>query len=387
MKRNKNGEVMAVRRIMYIIFLLASVWIFIVFIDYSALQLLISLVVIPIILDIITFIASRNVTVNLELKDIYVVKKKTVQLVVKVANPSVLPFIGGIVQIEMRNGFSKETVNKKLKINVSDKEINKYFLDVLPEYCGRIDISVKKFKLYDFTGIWSFKGKIGKAVQLYVLPQSGNVNVSVSDRNNEYIDEPMKFSENEPGDDCSQVFDLREFRDGDKVQRIHWKLSAKRDEMYVKEFSMPIDASAEILLELSLATRENLLKYTDTIIETAYGLSVAFLDQEIYHYISWYDNGTGEIIRREITNEADIWNTLNELYHATLYSESMAIKVYESEGTNRNSYLFYITADEKAVVTYMPHKLFLVGGNSSNENIVGVELGKAYESIEYLGEV
>ena len=378
---------MAVRRIMYIIFLLASVWIFIVFIDYSALQLLISLVVIPVILDIITFIASRNVTVNLELKDIYVVKKKSVQLIIKVANPSILPFIGGVVEIEMRNGFSKETVNKKLKINISDREINKYYLDILPEYCGRIDISVRKFKLYDFTGIWSFKGKVGKSVQLYVLPQSGEVNVSVSDRTNEYIDEPMKFSENEPGDDCSQVFDLREFRDGDKIQRIHWKLTAKRDEIYVKEFSMPIDASAEILLELSLAARDEMLRYADTIIETAYGLSVALLEQEIYHYISWYNNDAGEIIRREITNESDIWNTLNELYHTTLYSESVAIKAYEGECSNRNSYLFYITADEKTVVTYNPHKLFLVGGSSTNEDVVGIELGKAYESIEYLGEV
>lgn len=352
---------MAIRRIMYIIFLLATIWIFIVYVDYSALQLFVSMIIIPAILDIITFIASRNVTAGLELKDIYVVKKKSVQLIVKVANPSLLPFIGAVIEIEMKDGFSGRTVNKKLKINISDREINKFYLDVLPEYCGRIDISIKKFKLYDFTGIWSFKGKIDKTAQLYVLPLNNEEKASISARNNEYIEEPVKFSDNEPGDDCSQVFDIREFREGDRLQRIHWQLSAKKDETYVKEFSLPIDASAEILLELALISKNEVLRNADAIIEKAYGLSVAFLEQEIYHYISWYDSKLGEIVRRDVTSADDIWNILYEIYHTTLYEETTALRLYEGASYNNSVYLFYITSDKDAVVKYEPHELCIVG--------------------------
>lgn len=352
---------MATRRIMYIIFLLATIWIFIVYVDYSALQLFASMIIIPAILDLLTFIASRKVTAGLELKDIYVVKKKSVQLIVKVANPSILPFIGALVEVEMKDGFSGKAVNKKLKINISDRKINKFYLDILPEYCGRIDISIKKFKLYDFTGIWSFKGKTDKMTQLYVLPLNNEEKAYVSARNNEYIEEPVKFSDNEPGDDCSQVFDIREFRDGDRLQRIHWQLSAKKDETYVKEFSLPIDASAEILLELSLLSKNDVLQNADAVIEKAYGLSVAFLEQEIYHYISWYDSKLGEIVRRDVTNADDIWNILYEIYHMTLYEDAVALKLYEGASYNNSVYLFYITTEEDTVVKYEPHEIYVVG--------------------------
>ncbi len=378
---------MAVRRIIYSIFLAVAVWVLIVFIDYSALQLLVSLIIIPLIMGVVTFIATRRITVNLEVKDIYVVKKKSVQLYIKVTNPSILPFISSRIELELKNGFSTEVIKKKLNFNIADREIGKYTLEIRPEYVGRIDILVKKFKLYDYTGLWAFKGKIGREANIYVLPQNGEVNVSVSDRNNEYIDEPMKYSDNESGDDCSQVFDIREFREGDKLQRIHWKLSAKKDDIFVKEFSMPIDASVEILAELSVSDKLNAVEYTDTIIETAYGLSVALLEQEIYHYFSWYSDVAAELVRKEITDENDIWNALYELYHTGLYSQSNAIKVYQEEADRRNSYLFYITADEETIVEYSPHKRFLVGSNSSSEDVVGVELGNVYESIKYLGEV
>ncbi|MBQ4069703.1 MAG: DUF58 domain-containing protein [Lachnospiraceae bacterium] len=352
---------MAIRRIMYIIFLLATIWIFIVYVDYSALQLFVSMIIIPAILDIMAFIASRNVIAGLELKDIYVVKKKSVQLIVKVANPSILPFIGAMVEIEMKDGFGGNTVNKKLKLNISDREINKFYLDMTPEYCGRIDISIKKFKLYDFTGIWSFKGKIDKMVQLYVLPLNNEEQINVIPRNNEYIEEPVKFSDNEPGDDCSQVFDIREFREGDRLQRIHWQLSAKKDETYVKEFSMPIDASAEILLELAFSSNNEVLRNVDAIIEKAYGLSVAFLEQEIYHYISWYDCKRGEIVRRDVTSADDIWNILYEIYHTSLYEDVAALQLYDGISYGNGVYLFYITTDENTVVKYEPHKIYVVG--------------------------
>ena len=378
---------MAIRRLMYGILLAISLWIFIVYIDYSALQLLVSVVIIPLVIGIITFVSSRHVKVNLEVKDMYVVKNKNIPLYIKISNPSVIPFIGGIIQIEMKNSFNNEVIKKKIKFNLTSKEINKFALDIRSDYLGRIEINVKKFKLYDYLGIFSFKGKIGKSTMLYVLPCNGSINLDISDRNNEYIEEPLKYSESEPGDDCSQVFDVRQFREGDKIQKIHWKLSAKKDDLYVKEFSMPIDASAEIMIELSVLDKKDFISYVDTIIETAYALSVALLDKEMYHFFVWYNEASKELVRKEITDTNDIWNTLYEIYHTNIYKESMAYKIYDEEKNNRNSYLFYITADANAQILYSPHKVFLVDGITSNQDVVSVELGNVYESIEYLGEV
>ena len=52
--------------------------------------------------------------------------------------------------------------------------------------------------------------------------------------------EGERFSEEVSGDDPSELFALRDYQPGDRMARIHWKLSARKGEWYVKEFSRPV---------------------------------------------------------------------------------------------------------------------------------------------------
>ena len=45
------------------------------------------------------------------------------------------------------------------------------------------------------------------------------------------------------GDDPSEVFQLREYQQGDDVRRIHWKLSSKLDKLILRESSQTVDRS------------------------------------------------------------------------------------------------------------------------------------------------
>ena len=49
------------------------------------------------------------------------------------------------------------------------------------------------------------------------------------------------------GYDPSELFDVREFQNGDRLQSVHWKLSARTDELMVKELSL-IHISGRICL-------------------------------------------------------------------------------------------------------------------------------------------
>ena len=44
---------------------------------------------------------------------------------------------------------------------------------------------------------------------------------------------------NRRGEDRSEVYQLREYRPGDDIRQIHWKLSSKLDELILKEASQP----------------------------------------------------------------------------------------------------------------------------------------------------
>ena len=45
------------------------------------------------------------------------------------------------------------------------------------------------------------------------------------------------YSREKEGDDPSEVFDIRPMRPGDRMQQVHWKLTARTGEMMVKVFS------------------------------------------------------------------------------------------------------------------------------------------------------
>lgn len=38
-----------------------------------------------------------------------------------------------------------------------------------------------------------------------------------------------------PGDDPGETYDIREYRSGDSIRQIHWKLSGKLDDIMIRE--------------------------------------------------------------------------------------------------------------------------------------------------------
>ena len=64
-----------------------------------------------------------------------------------------------------------------------------------------------------------------------------------------FFGEAEIYDDFHPGDDPSEIFGVREFRAGDKMQSIHWKLSAKSDDLLVRENSQPKACPLVFLLE------------------------------------------------------------------------------------------------------------------------------------------
>ena len=48
------------------------------------------------------------------------------------------------------------------------------------------------------------------------------------------------YEKDRKGEDASEIYDVREYRAGDRMQKVHWKLSAREDTIYIKEFSYPL---------------------------------------------------------------------------------------------------------------------------------------------------
>ena len=98
---------------------------------------------------------------------------------------------------------------------------------------------------------------------------------------------------------------VRDYREGDVMQMVHWKLTAKADQLMIKHYDSINDRCALVLCDWSGIDADVLLK-TDTIIETALAFVRAALDTGIYAAVDLGRSAGGDIIR--ISSEGEFEN-------------------------------------------------------------------------------
>lgn len=128
---------------------------------------------------------------------------------------------------------------------------------------GKNTISLKQIVFYDFFGLFFCKYKIQSKVFVMVLPKEEEevagefLGQEFFDKN---IEEEDHYRTDRPGDDRTEIFDLRNYRDGDDVKNIYWKLFGRRQEMIVKEFSEPIQRMPVLVCNYRLSKEEEKTK-------------------------------------------------------------------------------------------------------------------------------
>lgn len=113
------------------------------------------------------------------------------------------------------------------------------------EHCGCITISYDRLLVYDYLGLFCRRLRKGESTQVYVEPKPivSFLPESIEGRN-------ISLWKPKPGGGFSENHDLRQYRPGDDLRGIHWKMSAKTGTLIYRE---PIEpAQKGYLLTLSL---------------------------------------------------------------------------------------------------------------------------------------
>lgn len=115
------------------------------------------------------------------------------------------------------------------------------------------------------------------------------------------------------GNDTSEIFDIHEYKNGDFYNRIHWKLSAKSDSLFVKDYSFPLGNESLILIDIYKAKDNDQRFDIDGIFEFVYAIgSIAcFRGKEVV--VAFYDNKLGEMRSVPITSLDKLDEVLYEL--------------------------------------------------------------------------
>lgn len=241
---------------------------------------------------------------------------------IQVNNPTIFPISFVKIYITYKNAYSNQKFKKTICASMDSRTKTSVIFHLTSQYAGNMEITLEGIRVYDYIKLFSLKKKIKSELKVAVLPSYYELEDNEIINRSRQISESDNYSPNKKGDDPSEVFEIREYREGDRLQRVHWKLSSKLDQLMIKEFSDPVNCSILLFVNMSIPEGGNALFYTDAILECALTLSYSFMMKGQIHYLSWYDEKIGSCQRVCINTEKDLYEAVDGLMQAHPYKNT-----------------------------------------------------------------
>lgn len=196
---------------------------------------------------------------------------------------------------------------KKEKVNLTAEYVpfgeSDYKYEIKITRPGNYEFTVRKVRIYDLLGLFYLNRRTVSSTNAMVLPEINALPVEIGERVRNFYGEADVFDELRPGYDPNESFGVREFRPGDKLPRVHWKLSAKVDDLMIRENSLPKTCAVVLILNLDGKNYEKML-------EQAFNLSFSMMDAGCQHYVSWFGKSSGDMIRTRVDDEESFYRCL-----------------------------------------------------------------------------
>ena len=100
---------------------------------------------------------------------------------------------------------------------------------------------------------------------------------------------------------------MREYVPGDRIQKIHWKLSAKSDTLLVREDSQPLACAVVLLLDPFTGRRMRKKSATQCYLSMAADLVFSFLNAACPLFVAWYSSETKDVVRLRVDDEESFY--------------------------------------------------------------------------------
>lgn len=223
----------------------------------------------------------------------------------RIENPSgiYLPHVMAKIQVKNMLTGKKQWVKARGKVSA----------DGMAELTGRIrepefgmwQARCKQLRCYEWTNLLYLCPKVRDEKQVMVFPAVYETNIKIGIRTRLFWSDGEQYHPQVSGDDPSETLKLREYQKGDRMNRIHWKLSAKNEKLIVAEMGMPMGCNVIIFLDGAPAAmgKKELRAYW----ETLHSISQEMLTQECAHYIVWRDRQyKGMLCRKAIRKVEDL---------------------------------------------------------------------------------
>lgn len=292
------------------------------------------LISLPVLSYNITKYASGKLTVSLELT--------TDLLTLGINNPTFIPVSCADITIDFYSlfygGYESETHSLSLKA----RGISRLDFPLRLEKYGIYEAHAGNMTLYDPLHLFTFVKDIKLTGSITLMPEAipleKRVEIVYEEGFDEFTDTGRK------GNASSNVTDIREYRPGDRLSRIHWKLTEKLDTLIVKENEATSSNDFTVLLELYQPSREDCDKdpsLTSTLnnaIREAMAVSGELLRAGEPFIFMFYNEKASDFVQLRINTEDDLNEAMTQAFYAGCYDKKdLALSIYRKSGQDKGT--------------------------------------------------
>lgn len=363
------------RWILYlVVFITCFIFVFL-YKDVLALLLFISVVSLPIILFFIHLISFFACKVEIDFESGVVFKPSPIVLKFKVKNRSPFSISRILVKLECENKFLGDFSSCEIPLTATAFKTNSFNCQIESDFIGVYNVKVVKIRIFDLMGLFNFRKKSSFETKFTLLPKAidfdfKNKNKFSKLKENYSSILPMsKGSENE-------MIGLRDYKQGDSLSRVHWKLSSKKDELIVREFAS--FSAKDTFVYIDLSCKEITSKKAnefEILIQCVYSFVLANLKDETSLDLAWFDYKEKKMFCKEITNEQEFLNVVQEMFLEFACNEESSTDFNSFFESLRYLKCFYFTTkkeDNKNLEDFKVVKINLTQQNVVNFDNVGV---------------
>lgn len=184
---------------------------------------------------------------------------------------------------------------------------SEYVRSVLFYGTGKYIVVLRKIRFYDMTGLLHGNIRTESTAQVQVMPQLHDVPVQVTQATKNFYGESDVYDEHSPGYDNNELFQIRSYQKGDRVQSIHWKLTAKQEEIMVKDRALPKVCPVILFLNFHpVGVGKRTLRQL-AFIDAVSSISYSFVEAGCPHYVAWYDEQKMDVVRIRVDDEESLF--------------------------------------------------------------------------------
>lgn len=258
------------------------------------------------------FVKRVNVSCDVDLKRV----EKNQSFVVKItAENFSFAVVGNFkVNVVMKHSGAGKAYYQEISMPVPVHGKEEISVEISSPFCGNVWVGIENIEVTSIFNFVTLPKDVIAGKQVLIMPEIVRLEIplTMEKRRGENFELLQK------GNDTTEILGVREYVVGDLWQNIHWKLSAKKEELFVKEYSAPEGTAPTVLLEFphsnSFATMENVLELYLAVVQSLQCCQACFIENgEFVEVMVTSSEQYEELLGRVLTLEEEQSRVLDYL--------------------------------------------------------------------------